>query len=109
MTEIKPLAEILGIDPESPIQALAYELARGDYEFQFELIQRRKAAGIPRKVLAERLGVTIKWVDEFEAYWHDPKLSEIRRYALAIGVNVQHKITDPPMPIPADEHTEPKA
>ena len=48
------------------------------------LVEKRITSGLSVENLATRMGVSPKWVEEFEAYWSDPRLSELRRYEFAL-------------------------
>lgn len=87
------LAEALGIDPNSPIEQLAERLVEADTTLMRELVRAREQAGLTVEQVAERVGMMPDDVREFEAYWADPKLSVIRRYALAVGVAVTHDVS----------------
>lgn len=62
------------------------------------LIEARKAAGLSIEEVAEACGWSPEVVSKFEDYnrptW-DPRLSMARRYALAVGVLIEHKIYVP--------------
>ena len=45
----------------------------------------RKKANLTRAEVADRLGKTEEYIEELEAYYSNPTLSEIRGYALAVG------------------------
>lgn len=55
------------------------------------LAEMRKMARIPRRVVADQLGVTVRDVRRIEKS-RDPRMSTLRRYCLAIGVEVGHEI-----------------
>lgn len=67
-------------------------LASEDGRFQRALSDARMDAGLSQAAVEERLGWAPGKCAEFESYWYDPSLSEIRRYALAVGVHVSHSV-----------------
>lgn len=75
------------------IVALATHLADEDERLLFELIKARKDAGLSQKDVADRLAIKQPSVAKFERYDSDPRLSTIRRYALAVGARVEHSVT----------------
>lgn len=63
-----------------------------------DLIAARTAAGLSIEEVAEACGWLPEVARKFEDYhrpaW-DPRLSMVRRYALAVGVLIEHKIYVP--------------
>lgn len=55
------------------------------------LVEMRKMARIPRRFIADQLGVTVRDVRRIEKT-RDPRMSTLRRYCLAIGVEVAHEL-----------------
>lgn len=49
------------------------------------LVSIRKRRGLTTAEVAERIGTTVEAVEKFEAPGHDPHLSQIRRYRMAIS------------------------
>jgi len=72
--------------------ALATELAEADERMLYALIRARKDAGLSQRDLAEALGIKQSSVAAFERYDNDPRLSTIRRYAVAVGALVDHRV-----------------
>ena len=58
-------------------------LAQADDEMRWALIQARKEAGLSQRDVAEMMGVKQPTVAAFESQDNDPRLSTLRRYALA--------------------------
>ncbi|MFA6298783.1 MAG: helix-turn-helix transcriptional regulator [Nocardioides sp.] len=58
-----------------------------------ELIQARINLGLTQTAVAELLGLSPQAIQKFERYDNDPKLSTLRRYANAVGVIVEHRVT----------------
>lgn len=73
--------------------AAAEKLAREDREMRFALVEARRSAGMTQADVAEALGVKQSTIAAFERYDNDPRLSTIRRYALAVGVSISHTVT----------------
>lgn len=89
---VNPLADILGIDLSDPQQALAADLVEADRELLQDLVRLRKELDLRQQDVADRLGVSQPTVQAFERLGNDPRLSTIRRYALAIGAVVTHTV-----------------
>lgn len=75
--------------------AAAADLAAADERLRYLLVQARKAAGLTQRDVAEALGVRQATVAGFERHDNDPRLSTIRRYALAVGAAVRHDVSSP--------------
>lgn len=86
--------DLLGIDSEDPTQRLALELVDSDDRLMRRLVECRQQQGLTQSEVGRRMGVTQPAVAAFERPDADPKLSTIRRYALAIGVMVKHAVTE---------------
>ncbi|MEV8610282.1 helix-turn-helix transcriptional regulator [Amycolatopsis sp. NPDC051373] len=91
--EADELDELLGIDYSDPQQRLAHFLVEQDYQCLADLVEIRKARGLSRDEVAERMGRTVEQVADFECVNSDPCLSTIRRYALAVHAMVSHVVT----------------
>lgn len=59
-----------------------------------DLVRMRLAKGIPQAEVAERIAVSVEAVAEFERYDSDPALSLLTHYALAIGAEIEFRVTD---------------
>lgn len=86
------LNEMLGIDPDDPQQRLATYLAGQSSDLIHALAQERRRQGLSVDDMAKRLGVPHQAVPDFERLGGDPRLSSIRRYALALGMKVTHVV-----------------
>lgn len=75
------------------VLALAEQLAAEDIKMRHELVKARREAGISQNDLAKMLGIKQSSVAAFERYDNDPRLSTIRRYALAVGAEIHHEVT----------------
>jgi len=72
---------------------LAAQLAEADQRLRYQLVKARRDAGLSQRDVADALGIKQSSVAAFERHDNDPRLSTIRRYALAVGVRVQHRVT----------------
>lgn len=86
------LVRLLGGDPDDPREKLASLLVREDHDLLDELRQIRRRSGLTQREVADRLGVVQETVSAFERLGNDPRLSSIRRYALAVGALVTHNV-----------------
>lgn len=71
---------------------LATALAAADETMRRALIDARHDAGLSQRDVADLLGIKQASVAAFERHENDPKLSTIRRYALAVGARVDHRV-----------------
>ena len=93
------LDDLLGIDRADPVQQLADDLVQEDDRLLAELVSLRRNTMTQREV-ADRLGISRPAVAAFERYDADPRLSTVRRYALAVRAHVAHTVT------PAEQRRE---
>jgi transcriptional regulator with XRE-family HTH domain len=103
------LDDLLGIDSSDPGAALAEELVRGDFAWVDQLVRLRKQRGLSQMQVAEAMGRSQSVVSDIETMGSDPRLSTLRRYALAIGAAVKHRVflsAAPPRPVIATESSE---
>lgn len=70
----------------------AARLAQSDDEMRWALIQARKDVGLSQRELAEVIGVKQSTIAAFESQENDPRLSTHRRYALAVGASLDHRV-----------------
>lgn len=89
MTSLK---ELLGIDDSDPLSRLAGDLVDGDMRLIERLIEMRHKSGMTQADVAEALGRSQASVANFERLGNDPRLSTIRRYAMAIGARISHDV-----------------
>ena len=75
--------------------AAAEALAAQDERLRHLLVRARKAAGMSQRDVAAALGIKQSSVAGFESHDNDPRLSTIRRYALAVGAHVEHRVSTP--------------
>lgn len=92
ITEYKlQLMNDLGFEEfDSELDRRAEILVRNDANFLSSLVRLRKERGMTQEVVAERMNVSQPAVAAFERAENDPKLSTIRRYAMAVGLLVEH-------------------
>ncbi|MFI6595042.1 helix-turn-helix domain-containing protein [Nonomuraea sp. NPDC050536] len=89
------IAELLGIDLDDPEVQRENAAIDRDMRLIETLVTIRKQRHLTQAEVAERMGRTQPAVSDFERLGGDPHLSTIRRYALAIGVDVIHTVTAP--------------
>ncbi len=77
-----------------PYAGLRYMLAINDDELLEALVALRKARGLTREQVAERMNRSVSVVADFERPGVDPHLSTIRRYAVAIGASIETAVAD---------------
>jgi DNA-binding XRE family transcriptional regulator len=71
----------------------AYEALGLEYELVHQLLKARTRAGLTQDAVAERMGTTKSAVSRLEsAGKHVPSLSSLRRYASAVGCELQVKL-----------------
>lgn len=79
--------------PQEELLEAATALADADLRMRRALVSARRGAGLSQNDVAEALGIKQSSVAAFERYDNDPRLSTIRRYALAVGAQVSHEVT----------------
>ncbi len=71
----------------------AYDALELEYHVADQLLKARARAGLTQDVVAERMGTTKSAVSRLEgAGKHTPSLATLRRYARAVGCNLQVKL-----------------
>lgn len=73
-------------------RALAMRLTREEMQLHTDLVNARNNAGLTTADVARRLGIKASQVEAFERMDSNPTLSEIRYYALAVGVWIDFTI-----------------
>jgi len=86
--------EMLGVDPDPELTHKAELLLDSDEELLASLVDKRVERGLSQKQLGKRIGVTQATISDFERAGGDPRMSTIRRYALAVDTHIFHFITD---------------
>jgi transcriptional regulator with XRE-family HTH domain len=82
----------LGIDPDDPRERLAKDLVESDHKLLDDLVKARIAAGMTKAQVAAAMGRHRAVVTNFERLTTDPHLSTIRRYAMAVGARITHRV-----------------
>lgn len=90
------LDELLGINSDDPVQALADRLVRADDSLLDDLIAMRRRRGLSQAEVGDLMGIGQSAVARIESGERDPRLSTLRRYALAVAADVRHVV------LPAD-------
>lgn len=80
--------------------ALADDLVRADFAWIDQLVRLRKQTGMTQRQVAQAMGRSQSVVSDIETMNSDPRLSSLRRYALAVGAVVEHRVM--PWPAPGD-------
>lgn len=82
----RDVAEQLAKDPEF---REAYEELQPEYELKKAIIKARLEDGLTRAELAERMGVKQPAVARMETGPFDPRLTTLRKLAIALGVSFE--------------------
>lgn len=98
------LDNLLGIDPNDPEQQLANRLVEADEALLDKLIAVRRDLGLSQAEVGRRLGVGQSAIARIEGGERDPRLSTLRRYALALGVLVHHHVIPLRIEQPSPSH-----
>lgn len=73
--------------------AKAYEALELEYRVARQMLQARSRAGLTQDAVAERMGTTKSAVSRLEsAGKHTPSLATLRRYASAVGCELQVRL-----------------
>ena len=71
----------------------AYAALELEYQVADQLLRARARAGLTQDAVAERMGTTKSAISRLEsAGKHTPSLSTLRRYARAVGCDIQVKL-----------------
>lgn len=81
-------------ETQSQIQERAEQLVESHDMLIQELIALRKAHNLSQELVGTRMGISQPGVASFEGHEANPTLSSIRRYALAVGARIEHKVID---------------
>jgi transcriptional regulator with XRE-family HTH domain len=76
----------------SQLEQQAMFLADADSDMRARLVELRKKSGLNQTEVGRRMGISQESVAAFERYDNDPKLSTLRRYALAVGARIGHSV-----------------
>ncbi len=73
--------------------AAAYESLELEYQLAAQMLKARSRAGLTQDVVAERMGTTKSAISRLEsAGKHTPSLATLKRYASAVGCELQVKL-----------------
>ena len=73
--------------------AEAYESLELEYALASQMLQARAQAGLTQDAVAERMGTTKSAISRLEAAGkHTPSLATLKRYAAAVGCELQVKL-----------------
>lgn len=86
------LEEMLGIDASNPRQQHAIRQVEADWRLIQQLVQSRIDAGMTQEQVAHGMGISQAAVARIESGTRDPRLSTLRRYAIAVGAMVSHDV-----------------
>lgn len=81
-------------EPFERVEARSDSLVESHRKMLGDLVGMRKVHALSQETVADRMGVTQAAVSQFERYDSNPKLSTVRRYALAVGARIEHKVID---------------
>lgn len=90
------LEAALGIDPADPEYIRAQQLADADRVMLRDLVAVRRRHGLTQERVGELMGISQPSVAAIEGHDANPKLSTIRRYAVAIGALIRHEVVSDP-------------
>lgn len=71
------------------VYEMSFRLARYDRNMRRDLVHERRERGLTQKEIADRLGVSVRWINKMERYDSDPRMSEMRRYKCAIYAELE--------------------
>lgn len=78
---------------KKPGFATAYQELGAEYALVDQMLKARARAGLTQDAVAERMGTTKSAISRLEAgAKHAPSLSTLRRYAMAVGCDLQVKL-----------------
>lgn len=81
-------------ESEVRVERRAMALVKSHRKLMQELIAYRDDHNLSQEEVAHRMGVSQPTVSSFERYDTNPTLATIRRYALAVGVEIDYVIKD---------------
>jgi DNA-binding XRE family transcriptional regulator len=71
----------------------AYDSLAPDYQLASQLLKARSRAGLTQDAVAERMGTTKSAISRLEAAGkHAPSIATLRRYAEAVGCDLQVRL-----------------
>ncbi|GAB4439008.1 MAG: hypothetical protein Fur0044_35650 [Anaerolineae bacterium] len=72
--------------------AVGFELGYANFKIGVVLRQAREAAGLTQEEVAQRLNTTKSAISRIENHADDVRLSTLKRYAEAVGANLQIRL-----------------
>lgn len=86
--------ELLGIDPNDPLDMQADIIVNEHADLIQDLKRFRENSGLTVEQVAERMGWSIEgYLSDVEGYsGNEMRLGTLRRYCLALGVNIKFSI-----------------
>lgn len=85
---------ILTAEDKDRIGERAERLLSSQIILMQEIITLRKLHGLSQELVGERMGISQSAVEHFEGHESNPTLGSIRRYALAVGANIEYLVRD---------------
>jgi len=86
-------AEFLATAKERPGFAEAYESLELEYALASQMLEARSKAGLTQDAVAQRMGTTKSAISRLEAAGrHAPSLATLKKYAAAVGCELQVKL-----------------
>jgi DNA-binding XRE family transcriptional regulator len=86
-------ADFLAKAKQRPGFAEAYEALELEYALAGQMLKARAKAGLTQDAVAERMGTTKSAISRLEAAGrHAPSLATLKKYAAAVGCDLQVKL-----------------
>jgi DNA-binding XRE family transcriptional regulator len=86
-------AEFLAKAKQRPGFAEAYDSLELEYALADQMLKARAKAGLTQDAVAERMGTTKSAISRLEAAGrHTPSLATLKKYAAAVGCDLQVKL-----------------
>lgn len=86
------LEELFGLDASSAESLRADFLVEADMNLLDRLVDIRTGRGLSQRDVGAIMGVSQPTVAQFEGHDSNPRLSTIRRYAMAVGALISHQV-----------------
>lgn len=86
------IESILGIDNKDPESLHADYLIEADMNLMRDLVAFRKERNIDQATVAHHMGIDPSGVSKIEAGHRDLLQSTLQRYAMAVGVVIDHQV-----------------
>jgi len=79
-------------------------LVKFEWDIKNSLIALRKSQGLSQETVANRMGVSLESVKEFEHYASHPRINAITHYSMAVNAQLELKVTQ--LPAISDEELD---